>query len=379
MSGENKIEEDILFKDDPIAKLQKRVRDIEGMLGMFNPRNLAGLSSADLQYATRKNFFGDGSDGNVIITGTTTLTRDMYYKNLTVNNGGILITASFRVFVQEDLIINSGGIIKNSGTDGGNGGTQYNPSLGGTAGTAISGGSLPGALAGAAGGDGNASNNDPGVAGTSGSDAAKSLSVAGVGGGAGGTGGEYSGGNVPGTGGNGGNGGSITGTVYNVPRSYTGIFYLLDTQPSIASFTTGASSGGGGGGGSGDYIDLSPGWGGGGGASGSCGGIIWIAASSIINYSTEGIQAKGGNGGNGGKGQNASSTGNASGGGGGGGGGGGTGGVRARGGSDHHRPRRASDRDADGRRAAPDRQPDRPRGRDDRLPRPHPCDQGCQP
>jgi len=59
--------------------------------------------------------------------------------------------------------------------------------------------------------------------------------------------------------------------------------------------------------------------------------------------------------------------------------GGGTGGVRARGGSDHHRPRRASDRDADGRRAAPDRQPDRPRGRDDRLPRPHPCDQGCQP
>lgn len=30
-------------------------------------------------------YFGDGSDGNVTITTNTTLTRDMYYNDLTVD------------------------------------------------------------------------------------------------------------------------------------------------------------------------------------------------------------------------------------------------------------------------------------------------------
>jgi len=36
--------------------------------------------------------FGDGSDGDVTITGDTTLTRDMYYHNLTINATGNLLT-----------------------------------------------------------------------------------------------------------------------------------------------------------------------------------------------------------------------------------------------------------------------------------------------
>lgn len=45
--------------------------------------------------------YGDGSDGNVVIaSGTTTITRDMFYNDLTIQTGGILATAGFRVFVK---------------------------------------------------------------------------------------------------------------------------------------------------------------------------------------------------------------------------------------------------------------------------------------
>src|SRR5271166_403646 len=40
--------------------------------------------------------FGDGSDGNVnISSGTTTLTRDMFYNNLTLSGTGALVTAGY--------------------------------------------------------------------------------------------------------------------------------------------------------------------------------------------------------------------------------------------------------------------------------------------
>ena len=41
--------------------------------------------------------YGDGSDGDVTITADTTLTRDMNYRNLTVNAGFVLNTANYRV------------------------------------------------------------------------------------------------------------------------------------------------------------------------------------------------------------------------------------------------------------------------------------------
>lgn len=49
--------------------------------------------------------YGSGMDGNVIISSNTTLTRDMFYNNLTVNPGIVLDTAGFRVFVRNVLAL----------------------------------------------------------------------------------------------------------------------------------------------------------------------------------------------------------------------------------------------------------------------------------
>lgn len=69
-------------------------------------------------------YFGPGTDGSTTIAAnsTTTLTRDMYYTNLTVN--GTLITEGYRVFVNN--IISGSGIIEwgvpANGVGGGNAG-----------------------------------------------------------------------------------------------------------------------------------------------------------------------------------------------------------------------------------------------------------------
>lgn len=59
------------------------------------------LSQLDLRYAGRGMLYGDGSDGDVTVTGTVTLTRDMQYGNLIVN--GTLNTGCFRVHVRGAL------------------------------------------------------------------------------------------------------------------------------------------------------------------------------------------------------------------------------------------------------------------------------------
>ena len=43
--------------------------------------------------------YGNGADGDVTISGTVTLTRDMHYNTLTVPLGHILLTSGFKVFV----------------------------------------------------------------------------------------------------------------------------------------------------------------------------------------------------------------------------------------------------------------------------------------
>ena len=50
--------------------------------------------------------FGNGSDGNVTIASNTSLSRDMYYENLTVNSGATLFTNGFKIFVKETLTNN---------------------------------------------------------------------------------------------------------------------------------------------------------------------------------------------------------------------------------------------------------------------------------
>ena len=50
--------------------------------------------------------FGNGSDGNVTIASNISLSRDMYYENLTVNSGATLFTNGFKIFVKETLTNN---------------------------------------------------------------------------------------------------------------------------------------------------------------------------------------------------------------------------------------------------------------------------------
>ena len=279
--------------------LKKRIGDVEMAMGAFNPRNLAGLRTKDLQQATRANLFGDGSDGDVIISTEINLTRDMFYNNLTVEDGGIINTKSFRIFTKDQFIKKPGGIVRNNGVVGVAGSS---PGAGGAGGTAVASGSLNGGVAGSSGSSGGTA----GVAGTAGIDVAKSLGSPGSGGGGGGLG------QSGGTPGAGGAGGSQTGTLFNKPNSFNSVYYLIDILPSIVILTLSAGAGGGGGG-SGTTTP------GGGGGSGSPGGMIWIAANRMFIEGSGEIQCTGGVGGNGGN-----STGND---GGGGGGAGGTGGV----------------------------------------------------
>ena len=294
-----------------IEELQKRMEDIEMSLGVFNPRNLAGLRTKDLQQATRANLFGDGSDGDVVVSTEINLTRDMFYNSLTVEAAGIINTKSFRIFVKDQFIKKPGGVLKNNGNDGGDGVPSYNmiKSLGGNGGAAVASGSLSGGLAGGKGADTESVIGSPGDAGAV---ASKSLGSAGSGGGGGGAG-SYAGGA-------GGAGGSQTGTLYNIIKSFFSAYYLIDILPTVIALTISAGSGGGGSGGS----DSLATYGGGGGGAGGTGAMIWIAANRMFIEGTSEIQCNGGNGGDGADARYYSGSANE---GGGGGGAGGSGGV----------------------------------------------------
>ncbi len=283
------------------------------------------LATTTINYITfdEKGFydFGDGSDGDVTISSTTTLTEDMYYNNLTVNSGVALNTGGYRIYVKDTLTVN--GVMRNNGSDGGDGGNGGGTSggSGGTGGSGGAGGSLPAAPDGGNGGVGgydSGGNGDNGSPGSSGIDKDPSLGSSGVAGGSGGNTGTSSGGA-------GGSGGTATSEnldiAYLVPHIQAGsetngkFIFVPFGSVSGAYLSPSASSGGGGGGaaqpGAAQYT------GGGGGGAGGSGGIVLIVAKNITGSGN--IEAKGGNGGNGGNGHND--------GGGGGGGAGGAGGV----------------------------------------------------
>lgn len=291
--------------------------------------------------------FGDASDGNTSVTGATTLTRDMFYDDLTVSGAGVVNTASFRIFANN---ITNNGIIRNNGNNGANGenGKQNDvsegPADGGAGGASVAAGSLPAALPGQTGGNGGlgvSSDTDglDGSNGTAGGTVTKGIGVIGGGkssGGAGsilgngGAGGFAGSGKFPGDGGSGGGEGQKSGTVFNAPRTFPSAYFLIDTQPSIVTLGISAGSGSGAGGGSGGGSlggGGTSGGGGAGGGSGSPGGIVAIFSRTITNNSS--IQSIGGNGGNGGNGGDSVNTGSQEHGpgGGGGGGSGGSGGV----------------------------------------------------
>ena len=93
---------------------------------------------------------GDGGDGNVTISsGTTTLTRDMFYNNLTISGTGSIFTNGYRIFVKNILDLSNApvGAINFNGANGAN----ASGSTPGAVGTAIVAGSVAGTQAGSAG------------------------------------------------------------------------------------------------------------------------------------------------------------------------------------------------------------------------------------
>ena len=293
--------------------------------------------------------FGDGSDGDVVVSVNGSISRDMYYHNLTINNGIVLSSAGYKIYVSGTLTQVGTGLIDNSGGAGGTGGAGGNASAstGGTAGTAGgaggggAGNSLPAGKAGVAGGAGGAGKNGAtggnGVAGNAGGNTAASIlngtptSVNNAGnGGAGGSGGGQAGG---GSGSGTNSGGSIvsSNTQLNKTTSILQNFsaWVSGTLKQLEYNAGNCSGGGGGGGGNQGGATGSSGGGGGGGGSGGNGGVVAVFANAIVTANNPLASSVGGAGGNGGTGGNYfAGTGDSSGGSGGGGGGtGGNGGL----------------------------------------------------
>ena len=295
--------------------------------------------------------YGDGSDGTATCDGATavagmsrvgsvyTLTRDVYFNTLTINNTVTVKLSSYRLFCS--VLLTDNGTIHNNGNNGGAGGDGTGPNGGnvppggggGTAGTAVPGGYLSAGQAGGAGGSGGnggaVSGSHPAVAGTAGVDGVavtNSLGTNSVGGVAGGSGGPAVG----------AGGAFATATASNVKLiANWHLATLLDiaSSGSTVKFTPSAGNGGSGGGSGGTVVGShasTGGGGGGGGGGGSAGGIVAIYAKNLIVGATGVISSNGGNGGtggNGGAGDSAFAGETENGGGGGGGGSGGNGGI----------------------------------------------------
>ena len=217
----------------------QRVMEVLGT----SPNWTEGQTLADLEINTTA--FGDGSDGDVVIAVSDTLTEDMYYDNLTIETGQILNTDGYRIFVRHTLTLEGTAIISNNG----NAGVTTTP------GAATNAGSLGIGSAGA----GSETNGDP-----------SSNSA----GGAGGSG-----------------GGAVFGTGGAITANVTG---LRDLAIATTLFNQDGLINAGSGGGGGEDGAVAGGAGGGG------GGVVMVAARNIVADSTATISANGGDGGNGG-------------------------------------------------------------------------------
>lgn len=97
---------------DPVIGISAATTLAAGSMSAANFTKLAGLPSDALGLGW---VFGDGSDGDVTLgAGSTTMTRDMFYRNLTIPSGSTL-TGGSRVFVSGTLQIDAGGSIDRSG------------------------------------------------------------------------------------------------------------------------------------------------------------------------------------------------------------------------------------------------------------------------
>lgn len=253
-------------------------------------------------------FFGDGSDGDVTINSNTTLTRDMYYNNLTITTGGSIRTQGYRVHVAGILDVTgaqANAFTHNTVTGVAQGGGNASGATAGTAGGTADAGPIN-ALNGAAGGAGVANGVVQGGAGGS---QANTTSVF--------PNGVYSG--AVGGAGTSGIGAAGTGGTQTTPTLVFGARRAwIDWTPLAAGKLLVSAGGAGGGAGGGSGGGTTPGGGGGGGA--GCYGLSIYA--NTINRSSgtaaSFINMIGGAGGNGAAGASAGH---------GGGGGGGQGGF----------------------------------------------------
>ena len=271
---------------------------------------LSGLtSSAQTQIDRRFHndcLFGAGTDGDVTISsGTTRLTRNMYYNNLTINSTGTLIPDGNAIHVRGTLNITGAqaGAINHNGANG----TSSTNQAGGSGGLATSFGErFTVGQVGTTGGTGTTT-----AGGTSGAVVAVPLSPTSRGTNAGRSG---AGGN--GSGGLGGASFDATSPSRSFfPRSIHDLLgvTLIITASNTGQYMSAAPSGRGGGAGGGDGTNLGRGGGGGGGGAGCV--LIFAKTIDVTGAIASVIQSRGGNGGNGANG----ATGNVGGGGGGGG------------------------------------------------------------
>jgi hypothetical protein len=230
--------------------------------------NLTGAATGWLntRAAGDSDLFGDGSGGDLSVTGTTTEAggTDPMYDDITVGASGIYNTAGRRIFVRGTLTITSGGEVRNLG----------NNASGATAGTAAASYTLFGGTAGGNGGTA------AGTAGTNASASTRCISPSQHG--LGGAGGAGSGG----AGAAAGTQQAVATTVGGMRSAHVAMLAgFFGGNASQLGFATGMGGGGGGGDGA------NAGGGGGGG-----GGNIMIIARRVVTAGATPFSVAGGNG-----------------------------------------------------------------------------------
>lgn len=261
---------------DPLVVIPSTLKvitdDIYGDIALVS--NIAGIY--------KQMIYGDGSDGNVSISGTVTLTRDMYYNNLEIPSGQILDPNGYRIFVKGT--ISGVGTIRRNGNDGQVWSTTY--AVWGAAATTLNQWSLNAEVAAGAGGAwGNNASWGWGAGGTAANPSLTNITWA-----AGGYGGGYTWGTGAGSGGDWGV--STRGALYN-KTFFPLLIHPATAQTTFAGLNYKSIAGSGGWGGWGGSGTTGGDWGGWGGN----GGFIWIA---VYEWNFTGaITQNGGAGGNG--------------------------------------------------------------------------------
>ena len=76
-------------------------------MGKFGTSSLGASNATASFVAVPDEIYGSGADGNVTVSANTTLTRDMYYNNLTITDGVHLNTAGYKVYVRNSLTLST--------------------------------------------------------------------------------------------------------------------------------------------------------------------------------------------------------------------------------------------------------------------------------